>query len=70
LTRTLTIRPDLNYAIPPNGWSRSGEAFRDFESSDNRVLIITGSGRAFWSGADVSPDPGDLTAQQTVAKPG
>ena len=65
--RTITIdRPERKNAIPPGGWRRLRDAFVDFESSDNRVLIITGSGGAFCSGADLSPDPEDLASFQTV----
>jgi enoyl-CoA hydratase/carnithine racemase len=66
LIRTVTInRPERKNAIPPDGWNRLRDALLDFESSHNRVLIITGAGGAFCSGADLSPDPEDLAALQT-----
>lgn len=68
LIRTMTLnRPDRKNAIPPDGWNLMKNAFLDFEMSDNRVLIVTGAGGEFCSGADLSPDPQDLAALQTMA---
>lgn len=68
LVRTLTIdRPERKNAIPPGGWRQLQDAFADFQASDNRVLIITGAGSEFCSGADLTPDPDDWAALQTVA---
>ena len=66
--RTITIdRPERKNAIPPNGWTHLRNAFDDFESSDQRVLIVTGAGGSFCSGADLSQDPEDLALMQTVS---
>ncbi len=66
--RTVTIdRPERKNAIPPDGWQRLRDAFADFELSDQRVLVLTGAGGDFCSGADVSLDSGSLTALQSVA---
>jgi 2-(1,2-epoxy-1,2-dihydrophenyl)acetyl-CoA isomerase len=66
--RTITINlPERKNAIPPQGWKILHDAFRDFEKSDNRVLIITGAGGAFCSGADLIQDPEELSTLQTVA---
>ena len=56
LIRWLTIdRPDGKNAIPPEGWSDLGAAFEHFENSSQRVLIVTGAGGDFCSGADLDP---------------
>lgn len=52
--RRLTLnRPETKNAIPPTGWSALKEAFEDFETSSQRVLVITGAGGDFCSGADL-----------------
>lgn len=52
--RRLTInRPEVKNAIPVDGWSELRDAFRDFETSDARVLIVTGADGAFCSGVDL-----------------
>lgn len=52
--RRLTInRPDVKNAIPVDGWPELRDVFRDFETSGSRVLIVTGAGGAFCSGADL-----------------
>ena len=54
--RWLTLdRPDRRNAVPPDGWDGLRAAFLDFENSDARVLVITGAGGAFCSGADLDP---------------
>jgi 2-(1,2-epoxy-1,2-dihydrophenyl)acetyl-CoA isomerase len=58
--RTLTLdRPERMNAVPPGGWAELAEAFGEFESSSARVLVITGSGGAFCSGADLDPAQAD-----------
>jgi 2-(1,2-epoxy-1,2-dihydrophenyl)acetyl-CoA isomerase len=55
--RWLTIdRPERKNAIPPDGWPALTEAITEFESSDDRVLVITGAGGDFCAGADLDPD--------------
>jgi 2-(1,2-epoxy-1,2-dihydrophenyl)acetyl-CoA isomerase len=55
--RRLTIdRPERKNAIPPDGWPELGDAFLDFEQSEDRVLIITGAGGEFCAGADLDPE--------------
>jgi 2-(1,2-epoxy-1,2-dihydrophenyl)acetyl-CoA isomerase len=55
--RWLTIdRPETKNAIPVDGWPGLGDAFIDFERSDDRVLVVTGAGGDFCSGADLDPD--------------
>ena len=48
-------RVDRKNAVPPEGWDDLAAAFADFESSDQRVLVIAGAGGAFCSGADLDP---------------
>ncbi len=65
--RTLTIdRPERKNAIPADGWRRLAVEFDAFEASDSRVLVITGAGGDFCSGADLS-EPEGVAALQSVA---
>ena len=58
--RTITLnRPERKNAVPADGWPLLREAFADFERSAQRVLVITGAGGAFCSGADLSDDRDD-----------
>jgi enoyl-CoA hydratase/carnithine racemase len=61
--RWLTIdRPDRRNAIPGTGWSDLRDAFVDFGTSEQRVLVVTGAGGAFCSGADLDPADADEMA--------
>ncbi len=52
--RVLTINnPKRKNAIPPDGWPQLAAAFDDFAASDQRVLVVTGAGEDFCSGADL-----------------
>ena len=54
--RWLTLdRPERKNAIPFDGWEELLVAFEEFEASDKRVLVITGSGGEFCAGADLDP---------------
>lgn len=54
--RWLTIdRPERKNAIPYQGWPQLTEAFRRFEASEARVLILGGEGGDFCAGADLDP---------------
>ena len=54
--RWLTInRPSRRNAIPMDGWSEIERAILEFDRSSSRVLVITGAGGAFCSGADLDP---------------
>ena len=56
LVRWLTIdRPDRKNAIPFDGWGELRAAFGSFEASEQRVLVVTGSGGEFCAGADLDP---------------
>jgi 2-(1,2-epoxy-1,2-dihydrophenyl)acetyl-CoA isomerase len=48
-------RPDRRNAIPGDGWAELKDAFVDFGASEQRVLVVTGAGGAFCSGADLDP---------------
>ena len=59
--RLVIDRPDRKNAIPYDGWPELTEAFRRFEGSDARVLVISGEGGDFCAGADLDPaDRGSL----------
>lgn len=65
--RTLTIdRPERKNAIPAAGWRKLREEFEAFEASPLRVLVVTGAGGDFCSGADLF-DPDGIEALQSVA---
>jgi enoyl-CoA hydratase/carnithine racemase len=52
----LTLRrPERKNAIPSTGWTDLRQAFVSFERSPARVLVLTGSGGSFCSGADLDP---------------
>lgn len=56
--RTLTIdNPARRNAIPTDQWTVLAEAIEAFETSDARVLVVTGSGEDFCSGLDVGSTP-------------
>jgi 2-(1,2-epoxy-1,2-dihydrophenyl)acetyl-CoA isomerase len=58
--RTLTLnRPDRKNAINPQLWHELADALRVTARDDVRVLVITGAGGAFCSGADIS-SPEDI----------
>lgn len=61
---TLTMnRPERKNAINATMWGELLDVFRSVAASESdRVLVITGAGGAFCSGADLSPD--DLTADR------
>ena len=53
--RTLTLnRPDRKNAINPQLWIELADALRAAARDDLRVLVITGAGGAFCSGADIA----------------
>lgn len=63
--RWLTLdRPERKNAVPMDGWADLTGAFRDFESSEARVLVVTGAGGDFCAGADL--DPSRIDQIQTV----
>lgn len=53
-------RPERKNAIPADGWEELGEAWARFESSGQRVLVVTGAGGDFCSGADLGPESGEV----------
>lgn len=48
-------RPERKNAIPFDGWEDLRAAFVGFERSEARVLVVTGNGGEFCSGADLDP---------------
>lgn len=74
-TRWLTLDWPHRNAIPPDGWEELRTAFADFERSEARVLIVTGAGGDFCSGADLgageengSAPPGGVVARHLAMK--
>jgi enoyl-CoA hydratase/carnithine racemase len=64
--RWLTIdRPGKKNAVPMDGWSDLTEAFADFEKSPRRILVVTGAGGDFCSGADLDPARLDVLVDVT-----
>ncbi|HSG78623.1 MAG TPA: enoyl-CoA hydratase-related protein [Acidimicrobiia bacterium] len=55
--RLLTLdNPGRRNAIPMDRWSELARVLRDFEESDQRVLVVTGAGGDFCSGAELSAE--------------
>jgi enoyl-CoA hydratase/carnithine racemase len=48
-------RPERKNAVPGEGWGELAAALGDFADSPARVLVITGAGGDFCSGADLDP---------------
>jgi len=55
--RWLTMsNPGRMNAVPPDGWDELADAFAAFGRSEARVLVVTGAGGDFCSGADMNKD--------------
>ena len=53
--RTLTMsNPGRKNAVPPGEWASFERAFSEFETSNQRVLVITGANGDFSAGADMN----------------
>ncbi len=53
--RWLTLnQPARKNAVPTEGWAAIGEALDAFAESEQRVLVVRGSGEEFCSGADLN----------------
>ncbi len=73
--RWITInRPGTKNAIPAGGWDTLAAAFVEFGESAARVLVVTGAGGEFCSGADVTSlsglDRGVAAAAHAMAHTG
>jgi len=56
--RTLTMsNPGSKNAVPSSGWVELADAFSEFESSDQRALVVGGADGDFCAGADLSRTP-------------
>ncbi|MCP4309467.1 MAG: enoyl-CoA hydratase [bacterium] len=53
--RWLTLhQPARRNAVPANGWAEIGDALDRFADSEQRAVVLTGSGEDFCSGADLN----------------
>jgi 2-(1,2-epoxy-1,2-dihydrophenyl)acetyl-CoA isomerase len=59
---TVTLsRPDSSNAMTPEAFTRLAEAFDEIAANpDDRVMVLTGAGRAFCAGADLTGSPAML----------
>lgn len=69
---TLTInRPARRNAVTAAGWEALRNAFQDIDPRTDRVLVLTGAGETFCSGADLDSDGqgrSDMENMQIVAE--
>jgi 2-(1,2-epoxy-1,2-dihydrophenyl)acetyl-CoA isomerase len=64
--RRLTIdNRERRNAIPREGWRELARHFAEFEDSNARVLVLSGAGGDFCSGADLGGDLGDASSTAT-----
>ena len=59
---TVTLcRPDVSNALDPEAFTRLGETFEQVAANpEDRVMVLTGAGRAFCAGADLTGSPATL----------
>ena len=53
-------RPEARNALSPDMMTKLGDAIRSCKGTDVRAVVLTGSGGAFCSGADVKAFAGQL----------
>jgi 2-(1,2-epoxy-1,2-dihydrophenyl)acetyl-CoA isomerase len=64
--RTLTIdNPGRRNAVPREDWVRLAELLGEFSESEQQVLVVTGAGGDFCSGADLGGDMAAMTSTVT-----
>jgi 2-(1,2-epoxy-1,2-dihydrophenyl)acetyl-CoA isomerase len=64
--RTLTIdNPSRRNAVPREGWLEMARHLEEFAASQQRVMVITGAGGDFCSGADLAGDIAGLDSAVT-----
>jgi 2-(1,2-epoxy-1,2-dihydrophenyl)acetyl-CoA isomerase len=67
--RWITLnRPDRKNAVPLEGWAELADAFDDFASSVQRVVVLRGAGEDFCAGADLHFDTVDELRSPAVGR--
>ncbi len=67
--RWITLnQPDRKNAVPTSGWDEISSALARFETSEQRVVVIRGSGGDFCSGADLTLDELDDLRSPAVGR--
>lgn len=67
--RWLTLnQPQRKNAVPTSGWDEISVALDDFSASDQRVVVITGAGENFCSGADLNVEQLDDLKSPAVGR--
>lgn len=68
--RTVTMsNPGRRNAVPPTAWMDLADAFSGFEDSEQRVLVLRGTGGDFCAGADMNkPATANPSAAETAAR--
>ncbi len=68
--RTVTMSsPGRKNAVPPDAWPELADAFIRFESSEQRVLVLTGADGEFCAGADMNkPAEGEPSVAVTARR--
>ncbi len=61
-------RPERKNAIPPDGWDELRTAFEDFDTSQQRCLVLTGRNGNFCSGADLAVEELDELEDSSMAE--
>ncbi len=67
--RWLTLsQPQRKNAVPSDGWDQIADALDEFDQSNQRVVVLIGSGENFCSGADLTLDELDELRSPAVGR--